>query len=85
MSGVPASDVDIVRRAYAALAANDMLELEQCFARDAVWHEPGGNVFSGDRVGWQGIRDEFLHSWGRCRTARSVRSSWTSPSARSMS
>lgn len=59
MSGVPASDVDIVRRAYAALAANDMLELEQCFARDAVWHEPGGNVFSGDRVGWQGIRDEF--------------------------
>jgi len=60
MSGVLASDVNVVRRAYAALAANDMLELEQCFARDAVWHEPGGNVFSGDRVGWQGIRDEFL-------------------------
>ena len=60
MSGVPASDVDVVRRAYAALATGDMHELEQCFARDAVWHEPGRNIYSGDRVGWPAIRDEFL-------------------------
>lgn len=60
MSGVPASDVDVVRRAYAALAAGDMQELEQCFARDAVWHEPGSNIYSGDRVGWPQIRDELL-------------------------
>jgi len=60
MSGVLASDVGVVARAYAALASNDMLELEECFAHDAVWHEPGDNVFSGDRVGWPAIRDEFL-------------------------
>ena len=60
MSGVPASDVDVVRRAYAALAAGDMQKLELCFARDAVWHEPGDNIFSGDRVGWPEIRDELF-------------------------
>ena len=60
MAGVPASDVEVVRRAYAALAAGDMHELEQCFARDAVWHEPGSNIYSGDRLGWPEIRDEFL-------------------------
>ena len=46
--------------AYAALAAGDIHQLEQCFARDAVWHEPGSNIYSGDRVGWPEIRDEFL-------------------------
>src|SRR5665647_531223 len=60
MAGVPASDVEVVRRAYAALAAGDMRELEQCFARDAIWHEPGSNIYSGERVGWPEIRDEFL-------------------------
>jgi ketosteroid isomerase-like protein len=60
MAGVPASDVEVVRRAYAALAAGDMHQLEQCFARDAVWHEPGSNIYSGERVGWPEIRDEFL-------------------------
>ena len=52
--------VDVVRRAYAALETGDMEELQQCFARDAVWHEPGDNVYSGDRVGWPEIRDELL-------------------------
>jgi ketosteroid isomerase-like protein len=60
MAGVHASDVEVVRRAYSALAAGDMHELEQCFARDAVWHEPGDNIYSGERVGWPEIRDEFL-------------------------
>jgi len=60
MAGVLASDVEVVRRAYAALEAGDMDELEQCFAHDAVWHEPGDNIHSGERVGWAEIRDEFL-------------------------
>jgi uncharacterized protein len=60
MSGVQAPDVEVVRRAYAALASGDMDELQQCFAPDAVWHEPGNNIYSGDRVGWPEIRDEFF-------------------------
>ena len=60
MAGVLASDVEVVRRAYAALAVGDMYGLEQCFAHDAVWHEPGSNIYSGERVGWAEIRDEFL-------------------------
>jgi len=60
MSGIPAADVDVVRRAYAALEAGDMQELEQCFARDALWHEPGRNIYSGDWVGWPEIRDSIL-------------------------
>ena len=55
-----ALDVDLVRRAYTALESGHMDELEQCFARDAVWHEPGDNIYSGDRVGWPQIRDEVL-------------------------
>jgi uncharacterized protein len=55
-----AIDVDVVRRAYAALDSGDMDELQQCFAHDAVWHEPGDNIYSGDRVGWAEIRDEVL-------------------------
>jgi uncharacterized protein len=60
MTEISTPDVDVVRRAYAALAAGDIHQLEQCFARDAVWHEPGSNIYSGDRVGWPEIRDEFL-------------------------
>ena len=55
-----ALDVHAVRRAYAALERRDLEELEQCFASDAVWHEPGDNIYSGDRVGWPQIRDEVL-------------------------
>jgi uncharacterized protein len=60
MCAISAADVHVVRRAYAALATGDMDELEQCFARDAVWHEPGDNIYSGDRLGWPEIRDELL-------------------------
>ena len=52
-----AKDVHVVRRACGALERGDMDELEQCFARDAVWHEPGHNVYSGDWVGWPEIRE----------------------------
>ena len=60
MAGVLASDVEVVRRAYAALAEGDMYGLEQCFAHDAVWHEPGSNIYAGERVGWPEIRDSIL-------------------------
>ena len=59
MCEIPA-EVNVIRQAYAALAAGDMDDLQQCFAHDAVWHEPGHNIYSGDRVGWLEIRDEFL-------------------------
>ena len=60
MTGILASEVEVVRRAYAALAVGDMYELERCFARDAVGHEPGTNIYSGNLVGWPEIRDELL-------------------------
>ena len=55
-----AVDVEVVRRAYSALAMGDIDGLERFFARDAVWHEPGDNIYSGDRMGWPQIRDEML-------------------------
>ncbi|MEP7035250.1 MAG: nuclear transport factor 2 family protein [Dermatophilaceae bacterium] len=64
MCGIAASEVEVVRRAYAALAAGSMDELERCFAVDAVWHEPGNNVLSGDLVGWRAIRDGLLARLG---------------------
>ena len=60
MTAIPTPDVDVVRRVYAARATGDIDQLERCFAHDAVWHEPGSNIYSGDRLGWPKIRDEFL-------------------------
>ena len=60
MCPISAADVHVVRQVYAAFATGDEEKLEQCFARDAVWHEPGDNIYSGDRVGWPQIRDEVL-------------------------
>ena len=45
-----ASEGEVVRRAFEAFAAANMNELEDCFAQDAVWHEPGNNIYSGDWV-----------------------------------
>ena len=54
------SDVDVVRRAYAALNAGDLDTLETLFAWDAVWTMPGTGAMSGVHKGWPAIRDEFL-------------------------
>lgn len=54
------SDVDVVRGAYAALAAGDLDTLESVFARDAVWVMPGASAISGVHRGWPEIRDEFI-------------------------
>lgn len=55
-----ANEADVVRRAYAALAARDMDTLEGFFAWDAVWVIPGSSAISGAHVGWPAIRDEFV-------------------------
>ena len=54
------SDVDVVRRAYAALDAGDLDTLESLFAWDAVWTMPGTSAISGVHHGWPEIRDEFI-------------------------
>jgi ketosteroid isomerase-like protein len=54
------SDVDVVRRAYAALAAWDLDTLESLFAWDAVWILPGTSAISGIHRGWPEIRDQFI-------------------------
>jgi ketosteroid isomerase-like protein len=54
------SDADVVRRAYAALAAGDLDTLESVFARDAVWVQPGASAIAGMHRGWPEIRDEFI-------------------------
>ena len=64
MCAISEADVHVVRRVYEALATGDVDELDHCFARDAVWHEPGHNVYSGDRMGWSEIRDDFLSLLG---------------------
>jgi len=55
-----ANDVDVVRRAYAAVNARDMDTLESAFAWDAVWVIPGSSAISGAHSGWPAIRDEFV-------------------------
>ena len=64
MCPISAADVHVVRRVYTALATGDVDELDQCFTRDAVWHEPGDNIYSGDRRSWSEIRDDFLSLQG---------------------
>lgn len=54
------SDADVVRKAYAALAARDLDTLEGLFAWDAVWILPGSSAISGTHVGWPAIRDQLI-------------------------
>jgi len=54
------SDVETVRRFYAAFAARDLETVRQCFAPDAIWHLPGRGAIAGDHRGWDAIRADFL-------------------------
>ncbi|MFJ4173179.1 nuclear transport factor 2 family protein [Microbacterium sp. NPDC089696] len=45
------SAIDVVGRYGAAMAAGDMEALAATFDEDAVWHQPGANVVSGDHRG----------------------------------
>jgi uncharacterized protein len=58
------SDVDAVRRLYAAFAAGDMDAARACLAVDVVWHVPGRSQIAGDYYGFEDIRHRF---WDRLR------------------
>jgi uncharacterized protein len=58
------SDVETVRRFYAAFAARDLETVRECFAADAIWHLPGRGAIAGDHHGWNAIRDDFLAKVG---------------------
>ncbi|MEE1621653.1 nuclear transport factor 2 family protein [Zafaria sp. Z1313] len=45
------SAIDVVGHYGAAAAAGDMDALASLLAEDAVWHQPGANQLSGDKVG----------------------------------
>lgn len=61
---VTSTDVETVRRFYAALVGRDIVTLESCFVPDAVWHLPGKSVIAGSHRGWAAIRDDFLAKIG---------------------
>ena len=44
-------NVTLVRRGYQAFGEGDMAWMAQNVASDVVWHVPGDNVQSGDKVG----------------------------------
>ncbi|MEO7069758.1 MAG: nuclear transport factor 2 family protein [Nostocoides sp.] len=58
------ADGSVVNRLYQAIADKDLGTAEACFASGAVWHLPGSSPISGDHVGWQQIRDDFLAKLG---------------------
>ena len=45
------SAIDVVGRYGAAIAAGDMAALAATLTSDVVWHQPGANHLSGDKVG----------------------------------
>ncbi len=58
------SDVETVRRFYAAFADRDFETVRACFTPDAVWHLPGRGAIAGEHRGWDAIRDDFLAKVG---------------------
>lgn len=58
------TDVSVVSRFYQAVADRDLAAAEACFAPGATWHLPGSSPISGDHIGWQQIRDDFLAKLG---------------------
>lgn len=58
------SDVETVRRFYAAFADRDFETVEACFTPDASWHLPGRGAIAGEHRGWNAIRDDFLAKVG---------------------
>lgn len=57
-------DIEAVRGLYDAVASRDLDAASRCFTPDVVWHLPGQSVISGDHVGWDAIRDDFLSRLG---------------------
>jgi uncharacterized protein len=53
------SDVEVIRRGYAAFSAGDMATLNELFTEDAVWHVPGAGPLSGAKEGREDILSFF--------------------------
>lgn len=49
------SDLDVVRKGYAAFIAGDLATLSDLFAEDATWVVPGSNPTSGTKQGRDAI------------------------------
>ena len=54
------SDVEVIRRGYAAFDAGDMATLNELFTEDAVWHVTGAGPLAGAKNG----RDLILSYFG---------------------
>jgi ketosteroid isomerase-like protein len=54
------TNVEVVRRLYAAFAAGDAETVRSCFADDAVWHLPGRSPVAGVYRGVDAIFDDFF-------------------------
>ena len=49
----------LIRAGYEAFAAGDMSKVGELFSPDIVWHSPGSNPISGDRVGSEAVFANF--------------------------
>ncbi len=49
------TDLDVVRKGYAAFIAGDLATLSELFAEDATWVVPGNNPTSGTKQGRDAI------------------------------
>jgi ketosteroid isomerase-like protein len=56
------SNVDILRRAYAAFAAGDVPTVLGLFSPDITWHVPGRSPLSGDYKGHEDVVGFFTKS-----------------------
>ncbi len=54
------TNVEVVRRLYAAFAAGDAETVRSCIAEDAVWHLPGRSPIAGVYRGVDAIFDDFF-------------------------
>jgi uncharacterized protein len=57
MAGHP--NVDRIRDGYAAFAKGDFATLNDLFAEDLLWHEPGRNQLAGDYSGREAVYQMF--------------------------
>jgi uncharacterized protein len=57
MAGHP--NVDRIRDGYAAFGKGDFVALDDLFAEDLLWHEPGRNQLAGDYRGRQAVYEFF--------------------------
>jgi ketosteroid isomerase-like protein len=52
-------NVEIARKGYEAFASGDMEAVMATLADDIVWHTPGNNILSGDKVGKDAVLNFF--------------------------